>query len=588
MEDKLRQPIMVFMGNVDAGKTLLLDKIRNTAIAAKESGGITQAIGASIIPIETIKKICGKLFLPSLNLKLPGLLTIDTPGHAAFTNMRKRGGNLADISILVVDVNEGIKPQTEECIEILRNYKTPFVIALNKIDSLSGWKSDPLKPLAEVMKEQSENVYSSFERKLYEVVGKLAEFKFDSERFDRVIDYTKQIAIVPTSAVTGEGIPELLMVIVGLSQKFLEGNLKVNDGFAKGTIIEVKFERGLGKTLDVVIYDGVLKQNDIIVIGAIDKPIVTRVKALFEPMPLTDMKDRKAKFRPVKEIVAATGVKINASDIEDAVSGMPLIACSEEDIEKTKVEVKKEVDEVVLATDKSGIVVKADSLGSLEAVVKLLKDNNVEIKHASIGPISKKDVLDAEGSFEKYPLKSCVIGFNVNVDSEAKKSDKVKMITADIIYKLLEDFKNWEKEEKAKIEAEEIECLIKLCKIQIMKGYVFRQSNPAIVGIEVVKGTLKVGISLMDNRGIKLTEINGLQHNKESIENLEKGKQAAASLPDVTIGRQISEGDFLYSAVPEEHFKKFKKFKKYLSEEEIDLLREIAEIMRKHNPVWGT
>src|SRR3989338_9256207 len=107
----LRQPILVFMGNVDAGKTQLLDTIRNTAIVSKEAGGITQAIGASIIPLSAIKKICGPLLSPTMQLTIPGILTIDTPGHAAFTNMRKRGGNLADMAVLVVDIREGVKPQ---------------------------------------------------------------------------------------------------------------------------------------------------------------------------------------------------------------------------------------------------------------------------------------------------------------------------------------------------------------------------------------------------------------------------------------------------------------------------------------------
>src|SRR3989338_9048939 len=134
----LRQPIIAILGNVDSGKTQLLDTIRNTAIVESEPGRITQSIGCSIIPIESIKKICGNMLENlKLEIKIPGFLIIDTPGHAAFTSLRKRGGNLADMAILVVDVNDGIKVQTIECIGILRQYKTPFVIALNKIDLIS-------------------------------------------------------------------------------------------------------------------------------------------------------------------------------------------------------------------------------------------------------------------------------------------------------------------------------------------------------------------------------------------------------------------------------------------------------------------
>lgn len=584
----LRQPIMVFMGNVDAGKTQLLDKIRNTAIATKEAGGITQAIGASIIPLDTIRHICGSLLSPSFEIRIPGLLTIDTPGHAAFTNIRKRGGNLADIAVLVIDINDGVKPQTAECIEILKHYKTPFVVALNKLDILFGWKSKSSIYFLENLKKQSESAVTCIEKKLYEVVGKLSELGFNSERFDRVSDYTKEIAIVPTSAITGEGIPELLMVITGISQKFLDESLKIDEeGNAKGTIIEVKLDKGLGKTIDLVLYNGILRQNDIIVVGDLDNPVVTKVKALFEPLPLTEMRDKKAKFMQVKETRAAMGVKICASGIDNVVAGMPLRSCKENEIEKVSEEIKKEVEEVVLTTDNEGVVVKADSLGSLEAVVNLLKDNGIKIKRALIGPITKKDILDAEGSYEEYPLLSCVLGFNVGITSEAKEKPKAKIITSDIIYRLIDELKTWQEEEKKKLDAKELEFLIRPCKIQLIKEYVFRQSNPAIVGVEVLDGTLAIGMPLMKSDGIKITEAKGMQENKENINKAEKGKRIALSMPGITIGRNLGENDVLYSFIPEEHFRKLKKFKRLLSNEEIELLKQIAEIMRKDNPMWG-
>ena len=253
----LRQLIITVMGNVDAGKTQLLDTIRSTSIVESEPGKITQSIGCSVIPIDTIKKICGKLLENhSLSIKVPGFVIIDTPGHAAFTNLRRRGGNLADIAILVIDINEGVKLQTIECIDILKQYKTPFVVALNKIDLLPGWNSSQKTTLLESIQKQNESIMLLIEKRLYEAVGKLSELGFNSERFDRVEDYTKQIAIIPTSAKTAEGLAELLMVAAGLSQKFLEENLKVNvEGNAKGTILEAKQEKGLGATIDVIIFE---------------------------------------------------------------------------------------------------------------------------------------------------------------------------------------------------------------------------------------------------------------------------------------------------------------------------------------------
>ena len=305
---KVRSPICIVLGHVDHGKSSILDKIRNTDIVESEPGKITQAIGASIIPLDAIKKVCGKL-LENLNMKftIPGILAIDTPGHAAFTTLRKRGGSISDIAILVVDINEGFKPQTEEAIEILKTYKTPFIVAANKIDLIPGWKRKN-EFLLKNIESQEMSTIGLFEQKMYELVGKFNEkFTIQADRFDRVQDFTKQVAIVPVSAITGEGIPELLMVLAGLAQKYLEQCLECNvEGQAKGTILEVKEEKGLGKAMDVIIYDGTLKVNDIIVIGGIDQPIVTKVRELFEPKQLVDMKDKKSKYTSVKEAVSAT------------------------------------------------------------------------------------------------------------------------------------------------------------------------------------------------------------------------------------------------------------------------------------------
>ena len=580
-----RSPLCVILAHVDHGKTSILDKIRGSAVTEGEAGGITQAIGASIIPLETIKKICGKL-LETLKMKftIPGLLFIDTPGHASFTSLRKRGGNLADIAILLIDINEGFKPQTLESIEILKQYKTPFIIAANKIDLISGWQSND-KPIIENIKGQGKNIQQLLDKKIYELVGKLAELGFDSERFDRVDDFTKRIAIIPTSAKTGEGIPELLMILSALAQKFLETCLECNvEGNAKGTILEVKEEKGLGKSMDVILYDGSLKRNDILVIGTLTEPIVTKVKGLFEPMPLTEMRDKKSNFRSVNEVHAATGVKISANDVDEVLSGMPIRSCQKNELEKVKEEIKAEVAEVIIHTDKEGIVVKADSLGSLEALVRLLQEKKVQIKKASIGSITKKDISDAEANYEKNPLKSVILGFNI---SSELAPDKVKIISNNIIYKLIEEFEKWQTDELKKIESLELDELVTPCKFEIMKGYVFRQNNPAVVGADVLAGTIKVGTPLMKDDGKEITEVKSMQAEQKNIDKAERGKQVAVSMEGVTVGRQINEGETLYSAIPEDHFRKLKNLKKYLSEEEKQILKEVAQIKRKTNPVWG-
>jgi len=592
---KCRSPIIAVLGHVDHGKSSILDRIRNSAIIDTEAGGITQAIGASIVPLHVIKNFCDKLNV-KFDFIIPGLLFIDTPGHEAFTSLRKRGGNLADIAILVIDINEGFKPQTIEAFEILRNYKTPFIIALNKIDLVNGYRyKEDLKnkSLLENINAQEFQVAQDIESKLYNIVAFISEkFGMESERYDRC-DYTKQLAIVPCSAKQGIGIPELLMVLTGLTQRYLENTLVCNlesNSPAKGTILEVKNAEGMGMCMDAIIYDGIMRVNDILIIGGIDKPIVTKVKGLFEPKVMTDMRDKKTKFQSIKEVSAATGVRLSAPEIEGVIAGMPIISCPQNTptniIEEIKEKIQKEVKEVLIETDKEGIVVKADTIGSLEALIKLLKDKGIKIRKANVGNITKKDITDAESNYEKEPTESVILGFNIT-DESGIKNDKVQIITSNIIYKLIENYSSWKEQENKRLEQKELEGLTRPCKIEYLANYTFRASNPAVIGIEVLSGQLKAGTSIMKSDGIVLTNVKEIQKNKESVNILERKEQGAASLPGLTVGRQIVEGDIFYSAIPEADFRKIKTLTKYLSKEEATLLKEIAEIMRRNNPVWG-
>ncbi len=577
---KIRSPICTAVGHVDHGKTSILDRIRETSIVKTEAGAITQHISYTNIPINVIKKICGNL-LETLKIKvtIPGLLVIDTPGHAAFTNLRKRGGNLADIAMLVIDINEGVKPQTIEVIGILKQYKTPFVIVANKIDLISGWRSNKNLNLLVNIKQQAEQVRNMLDKKIYGLVGKLSELNFNTERFDRVEDYTKQLAIIPVSAKTGEGIPELLMVLVGLAQKFLENELKIEvKGEAKGTILEVKEEKGLGKILDIIIYDGNIKLNDTIIIGALDKPIETKVKALFLQQ---DLKGNK--FTSVKEVSAAAGLKVSALNIDEVIAGMPLRVANI-NLDKVKKEIKEEIEEVLIEVDKEGIVIKADSLGSLEALTNLLKEKDIKIKRASIGNISKKDI--AEANAENNSLNKVILGFNIKVESGIDKRD-INLICHDVIYKIIEDFEKWRLNAEKEIEKEELENVLMPCKIKILNNATFHKSNPAIVGVEVLAGNLKTNTHLMKEDGNKASEVKEIQSEKKNISLVEQGKQVAVSLPNLTVGRQINEGDILYSNIAEEDFRRLKKLKKYLNKDEIQVLKEIALIKRKTNNIWG-
>ncbi|MCA9478319.1 MAG: translation initiation factor IF-2 [Nanoarchaeota archaeon] len=585
----IRSPIVSVLGHVDHGKSSVLDAIRDTNILATEAGAITQAIGASIVPAEVLQKKCGPL-LEKLGVKLtiPGLLFIDTPGHAAFTSLRKRGGNLADIAVVVVDINEGFKPQTIEAIEILRAAKTPFIIVANKIDNITGFRVDATQPILGSIARQDAKIQQIIETKMYEIVGQLHEhFGLTSERFDRVSDFTSQVAIIPISALKQAGISEVLMVLGALAQKYLEKNLLLDEsGPAKGTILEVKTEQGLGKTMDVIIYNGTLNVNDTVVFGGLDNAIITKVKAMFEPAPLSEMRDSKSAYTPVKQVVAATGVKLSCPDSEDIISGMPLVSCEKtpEAIEQASRYVQEQVDAVLVETKEKGIIIKADNIGSLEALHVLLHEKGIHVRKAGVGPISKKDITEAESNYEEDPLTAIILGFNI---PQAPSSDRVKVITSNIIYHLIDQFEEWRNDEEKKLIAQKLEGLTKPAKIEVLANCIFRQSNPCVLGVEIIEGTLRTGMQLIKANGNKLSFIKEIQLNKENVKEVGKGKQVAVAIPNVTAGRQVHEGDIIYSDVSPPDYREFKKNANLLSGEEKELLKEIAEIKRKEDPFWG-
>jgi translation initiation factor 5B len=377
----IRQPIVSVLGHVDHGKTSFLDFIRGTAVVSRESGAITQHIGATEVPIDAIYNLCGDL-LKGKKFTLPGLLFIDTPGHHAFITLRTRGGSLADLAVLVVDINEGFKPQTYESLRILKQYKTPFIIAANKIDVISGWQKS--KEVAKKrIDNQRANVKSLFEKKIYDMIGTISENKLNADLYYNIKDFRKTIGIIPISAITGEGISELLMILVGLAQRFLEEKLRIESGPGMGSVLEVKEEVGLGKTIDAIIYNGTIKTDDKIVIGTKDEPIVTRIKALLKPKPLDEIRDPRERFDSVKEVHAASGIKISSPDLENVIPGAPIRAVKN-NIEAVITEIKKQT-KIDFELDEQGIIIKADTIGSLEALIKESRDKGIKIRKAEIG-----------------------------------------------------------------------------------------------------------------------------------------------------------------------------------------------------------
>ena len=574
----IRQPIVSVLGHIDHGKTQLLDTIRGTTVIEREAGRITQHIGATEVPIDVIYMICGSL-LGRKRFTFPGLLFIDTPGHQAFTTLRARGGALSDLAVLVVDINEGFKPQTVESLNILKRYKTPFVVAANKIDLISGWVSEK-KPFAESYRKQVERARDAVDEKIYEIVGKIYNYGFSSERYDRITDFTKNVAIVPISAKTGEGIQDLLMVLVGLAQRFLEKQLKTEEGPGEGTVLEVKEEKGLGPTVDVIIYNGSVKQGDTVVLGGIDRPIVTKVKALLKPKPLDEIRDPTERFKSVKNVSAASGVKISGKHLEDVIAGAPLkvaVNNADEIIRNIQSECK-----IVIETEEDGVVVKADAIGSLEGVAFELKNKGIPIKKAEVGDVSRRDVTEA--STVSDPLRRAVLGFNIKVLPDVKE-EQAKLFVNNVIYKLLDDYEEWCIKRKVELEKEKREEIVYAGKIKILEGCIFRISRPAIVGVRVLGGRIKIGQELMMNDGKIVGKIKSIRSVEESYKEAISGKEVAIAMNEPTVGRQIKENDVLYVSIPESDVKKLSALELTFDEKEI--INEVIEIKRKEKAFWG-
>lgn len=589
---KIRSPIVSVLGHVDHGKTSLLDFIRGSGIAQKEAGGITQHIGATEIPMEIVESIGGE-FLKKLGIKetLPGLFFIDTPGHEAFTTLRKRGGALADLAILIVDINEGFKPQTYEALNILKMYKTPFIVAANKIDKIFGWQPTEGAPFIQSFFKQPQNVQEKVDTGLYELVGILHDQGFESERFDRISDFSKQVSIIPISAKTGEGVPELLAMLMGLARQYLKEQLKIEeDAPAKGTILEVKEEVGLGVTIDTVIYDGILKKDDIIVIMSTDDVITTNIRSLLKPRPLEEIRESKKKFQKIDEVIAAAGVKIVAPNIENAVSGSPL-RVARGNIEGVRKEILKEIENIKIDTDELGIVVKADTLGSLEALVNLLKDMDVPIRAANIGDVSRRDVVDASISKKEEPLYGVIIAFNVKIlpsAFEEIKAQEIKLFSANVIYQLTEDYQAWIELYEEEKKRAYLDAIVKPAKIRVIPKLIFRNSKPAIAGIEVLGGTVKQNYGLIREDGSRVGKVEGMQDKGENLKSVPRGKKVAMSIKDAIFGKNFDEGDVLYVDIPENHYKILEsELKSKLSEDEYETLHEVVDIKRKENPDWG-
>ncbi|WP_316507252.1 translation initiation factor IF-2 [Nitrosopumilus sp.] len=585
---------MAVLGHVDSGKTSLLDRIRGTGVQGREAGGITQHIGASFLPTETIKDTCGILYkkLEQSENKVPGILVIDTPGHEVFTNLRSRGGSAADIAILVVDVNRGFQPQTNESLKILQARKVPFVVALNKCDQISGWRKSESPFISQVIKEQDASIQTDLDQKIYDVVGTLSILGYQSDAFYRVKDFKSEIAIVPISARSGVGIPELLSVLVGLTQQYLQKRLNQEEKDPRGIVLEVNDEVGLGQTANIILIDGTIKKENSIVVAKRDSVIVTKPKALLLPKPLDEMRDPRDKFKPVAQVNAAAGLKIASPELEGVLPGSTLyVASNADEIEKYTKLIESEMKSVFIDTETNGIILKCDTIGSLEAIVEMLKRSQVPIAKADIGPVNRRDIMEAKAIKEKDRHLGVVLAFNVKVLPDAQDESEeshIKLFEDKVIYSLIDNYNAWVDEDTANEEDAIFSELVPISKFTFLKGFVFRNNNPAVFGIRVDVGTLKHKIPFMNKEGRKVGIIHQLQLDGKTVSSAKTGDEVACSVQDVTINRQIFEEDVYYTFPPSHEAKKLlNRFMHKLSPEEQEVLTEIVRIQREKEPAYA-
>ena len=477
-----------------------------------------------------------------IDVEIPGLLFLDSPGHEAFTAIRKRGSSIADLAILIVDINEGFQPQTDESLNFLKEFKTPFIVAANKIDRINGWISYPGECFATALEKQPEHIRTRVEEMIYKLIGQISERGFDCERFDRVEDFKKTISVVPCSGKTGEGISELLMMLTGLSQAFLKDKLEIESGRGDGSILEVKDFTGLGKTIDVILYDGEINKDDYLVAGG-KEPVVTKIRALLKPKPLKEIRVEKD-FENVKKVVAAAGVKIAAPGLEKAIAGSPVkFVHTKEEAEIEKEKMAKDCKALEFDRDVEGVILRADTLGSLEALIHMLKQRGIPVKKAEVGPPVKRDLVECEAIKDRY--KKVIFAFNVKNEIDTEAKDKgIPIFRSDVIYTIFENYDKWVIDEKENERKEKLSKITQPCKFKLLKGFTFRQKEPAVVGVEILDGILKPGV-YVKNAGKKIGEVRQIQKENETVGEAVRGDKVAVSIDGGNVGRNIKEGDEL-------------------------------------------
>ncbi|CAO3699395.1 unnamed protein product [Rhizopus stolonifer] len=602
-KDDLRSPICVILGHVDTGKTKLLDKIRQTNVQEGEAGGITQQIGATYFPSEAIEKKTAVLGEKQVEkMKVPGLLVIDTPGHESFTNLRSRGSSLCNIAILVVDIMHGLEPQTLESIRLLRDRKTPFIVALNKIDRLFQWQATPDNSFLDSLAKQKPSVQQEFETRVQQTLLAFAEQGLNAQLYYKNKNFAKYVSLVPTSAHTGEGIPDMLNLLINLTQSRMSDKLMYVTEL-ECTVLEVKVIEGLGTTIDVVLVNGWLHEGDRIVVCGLNGPIVTQVRALLTPQPMRELRI-KSQYVHHKSVKAALGIKISAPDLEKAIAGSRLLVVGpDDDEEDLKDEVMSDLTNLMSSIDRTGhgVWVQASTLGALEALLEFLRTSKIPVSGINIGPVHRKDVVKASVMLEKAREYAVMLCFDVKVDKEAEELAEdlgMKVFTAEIIYHLFDRFQEHFAaiaEQKRKDQADSV---VFPCVLKMVPRAIYMKRDPILMGVDVIEGTLRLGTPIcvvktnpetQVKEVITLGKITSMEQNHKPVEAVKKGQAGAGVAVKVecasyetpkTYGRHFDDGDEFYSKITRQSIDILKEsFRNDVSKEEWGLVVKLKKIL---------
>ncbi|XP_058474603.1 eukaryotic translation initiation factor 5B [Solea solea] len=560
--EKLRAPVVCVLGHVDTGKTKILDKLRHTNVQDGEAGGITQQIGATNVPKETIEEQTRMVKnFETENIRIPGMLIIDTPGHESFSNLRNRGSSLCDIAILVVDIMHGLEPQTLESINLLKEKKCPFIVALNKVDRLYDWKKSPDTDVATTLKKQKKNTKDEFDERAKAIIVEFAQQGLNAALFFENKDPRTFVSLVPTSAHSGDGMGNLIALLVELTQTMLARRLAHCDEL-RAQVMEVKALPGMGTTIDVILINGRLREGETIIVPGVEGPIITQIRGLLLPPPLKELRV-KSQYEKHKEVSTSQGVKILGKDLEKTLAGLPLLVAHKDDeIPVLRDELIRELKQTLnsIKLEEKGVYVQASTLGSLEALLEFLRTSKVPYAGINIGPVHKRDVMKASTMLEHDPQYAAILAFDVKVERESQEmadSLGVRVFSAEIIYHLFDAFTKYREDYKKSKQDEFKNIAVFPVKLRVLPQFIFNSRDPIVMGVCVDAGVLKQGTPLcVPSKGfVDIGVVTSIEMNHKSVDSAKKGQEICIKIEPIPgespkmFGRHFEATDIMVSKI---------------------------------------